>query len=142
MAIFFGFAVMVVFIFLLFLSLWLSIKPLKLKEIKHHFSLNSISAKDAKKVVEQDRKKKLKRATKEIYSHLMWRVKRAIGNQEYSIQEADVLCYLNDYLNSPTKEEWEKLIVDLNEIFTSKGYKIKFRINGNETSIYCSIEWK
>jgi hypothetical protein len=138
----FGFVIMVAFIFLLFLSFWLSIKPLKLKEAKHHFNLNSISAKDAKKAVEQDRKKKLKRATKEIYSHLMWRVKRAIDNQEYSIPEADVLYHLKDYLNSPTKEEWEKLIVDLNEIFTSKGYKIKFRINANETSIYCSIEWK
>lgn len=142
MATIFGFVIMVAFIFLLFMSLWLSIRPLKLKEVKHHFNLSSISAKDAKKAVEQDRKKKLKRATKEIYSHLMWRVKRAIGDQEYSIQEADVLYHLKDYLNSPTKKEWEKLIIDLNEMFTSKGYKIKFRINGDETSIYCSIEWK
>lgn len=72
----------------------------------------------------------------------MWEIKRAIANQKYSIREVDVLYHLKDYLNSPTKKEWEKLVVDLNEMFTSKGYKIKFRVDGNETFVYCSIEWK
>lgn len=53
----FGLAVISAFIFLLSLSFWLSIKPLKLKEVKSRFDHNSISAKDAKKTVEQDRKK-------------------------------------------------------------------------------------